>query len=243
MSDQIISFLGEIRHYFPFVSIMAGLSGSLHCVGMCGGLVTATCERTNDIVSYQFGRLCGYLSLGLLGGCLGGFLSLKHIHPFWSLIPATLLAGIFIFWGMKNLRGQKAEIPTPKFLSHFYINLWDRFVKKNQGLNKALMTGLISIFLPCGLLYGIALGTLTLEHSYEALISMFFFWLGTVPAMIAAPSFIRKLINPLQRRLPKIFGLGLVLIGLMTLGLRVVKVYENSMAVQSGSDAESMICH
>jgi hypothetical protein len=65
----------------------------------------------------------------------------------------------------------------------------------------------------------------------------------SVPAMVAAPSFIRKLINPLQRRLPKIFGLGLVLIGLMTIGLRVVKVYENSMAVQSGSDAESMICH
>ncbi len=243
MSDQIISSFTEIRHYFPIVSLMAGLSGSLHCVGMCGGLVTATCERTNDIVSYQFGRLIGYSSLGLLGGFIGGFLSLKHIHPFWSLIPAIVLAGIFIFWGLKNLKGQKAEMPTPKFLSHFYINLWDRFVKKNQGLNKALMTGLISIFLPCGLLYGIALGTLTLEHSYEALISMFFFWLGTVPAMIAAPSFIRKLINPLQRRLPKIFGLGLVFIGLMTLGLRVVKVYENSKAVQSGSAPETLTCH
>jgi hypothetical protein len=48
----------------------------------------------------------------------------------------------------------------------------------------------------------------------------------SVLAMIAAPSFIPMLINPLQRRLPKIFGLGLVLIGLMTLGLRVVKFYK-----------------
>jgi hypothetical protein len=48
----------------------------------------------------------------------------------------------------------------------------------------------------------------------------------SVLAMIAAPSFIRMLINPLQRRLPKFFALDLVLIGFMTLGLRVAKFYK-----------------
>jgi sulfite exporter TauE/SafE len=235
--------IDELRNFLPVVSFIAGLSGSLHCVGMCGGLVTAICGSTKDVFSYQTGRLIGYLTLGALGGFVGGFLSFKTIHPYWSLIPAVFLASLFIFWGLSHLKGKKAEIPTPKFLGRFYFHLWNRMVKKNEGLNRAMATGLISIFLPCGLLYGVVLATLSLENSYEALFSMVFFWLGTTPAMVAAPNFIRKLINPLQRRLPKIFGLGLIFIGLMTLSLRVVKAYENTRLIKAGASIEALDCH
>jgi sulfite exporter TauE/SafE len=243
LSDHLISSINELRNFFPFVSFIAGLSGSLHCVGMCGGLVTATCARTKDVFSYQTGRLIGYLTLGAFGGFFGGFLSFKTIHPYWSLIPALFLASVFIFWGFSHLKGKKAEIPTPKFLRRLYFHLWNGLVKNHEGFNRAMITGLISIFLPCGLLYGVVLATLSLEHSYEALFSMLFFWLGTLPAMMAAPSFIRKLINPLQRRLPKIFGVGLILIGLMTLSLRVLKAYDNTRLIEAGASLEALNCH
>ncbi len=224
MSDQLINWLSEVRTFFPWVSFLAGLGGSLHCVGMCGGLVTATCDRSYEVVRYQIGRLIGYLMLGLLAGVIGGQLDFKNTHPLVSIIPALFIGGLFIYWGVQNYRGKKAEVPTPKWMSKTYTFLWKKFVFKNHGMTKSFFTGLISILLPCGLLYGVVLGTLALQHRHEALFSMFFFWLGTVPSMVVAPSIVRRVIRPFKSKLPKTYAVSLIFIGVFTISLRMAKL-------------------
>ena len=226
MSAQLVNWLSEARSYLPWVSFIAGLGGSLHCVGMCGGLVTATCDKSNDVFRYQIGRLIGYLTLGGLAGVLGSFLSFKTIHPLVSIVPAIFIGLLFIFWGYQNYNGKKAELPAPKIFGRIYTRLWMKLVQKNKNFTKAFFTGLISIFLPCGLLYGVVLGTLALEHTYEAFFSMFFFWLGTVPSMVVAPGVIQKIIRPFKSRLPKTYAISLIAIGVMTITLRMVKLHE-----------------
>lgn len=222
MSDQLVNFL-------PWVSFIAGVSGSLHCVGMCGGLVTASCNEKNDVFRYQVGRLIGYLFLGVLAGSLGKVLNIGF-NPMYSGIFIGLL---FIYWGIQNFRGKKAEIPTPKFLNKLYTKIWMKVVYKNQTFTKAFFTGLISILLPCGLLYGIVLGTVSLESPGLALTSMFFFWLGTVPSMVVAPEIIRKILNPFKSKLPKTYAISLVTIGLITISFRVSKIHESHAEVKS----------
>lgn len=229
LSDQLINFFSEIKTYIPWVSFIAGLGGSLHCVGMCGGLVTATCEHSYDIFRYQMGRLIGYLILGIFAGVLGSFLTFNLLPAYFSVLPAIFIGGLFIYWGLLNYKGRKAEIPAPRFLRNIYTKLWQKLVHKNENFTKAFFTGLISIFLPCGLLYGVVLGTVALQHTADAIFAMFFFWLGTVPSMVVAPGIIQKFLRPLKSRLPKTYAITLVLIGVMTISFRVIKLHANEM--------------
>jgi sulfite exporter TauE/SafE len=210
----------------PWVSFVAGIGGSLHCVGMCGGLVTATCQKSNEVVRYQFGRLTGYLVLGFFAGVLGKIFTIQANNPKLTLVPGLMLGGLFLFWGIQNFRGQKAEIPMPVFFSKIYTKLWMRLVKNNDSSIKSFLVGMLSIFLPCGLLYGVVLGVAAFEHSMYAILSMFFFWLGTVPSMVFAPTILQKILRPLKAKIPKSYAITLILLGLMTISYRVVKFQE-----------------
>jgi hypothetical protein len=55
---------------------------------------------------------------------------------------------------------------------------------------------------------------------------MFFFWLGTLPSMVLAPSIIQKFLKPLKLKLPKTYAVSLIIIGLMTISFRVVRFQE-----------------
>jgi sulfite exporter TauE/SafE len=208
---------------------------------MCGGLVTATCQKTNDIARYQFGRLLGYLCLGLFAGMLGKIFTIQASNPKITLIPGLVLGSLFLFWGIQNYRGKKAEIPMPKILNKFYTKLWLVLVQKNENASKAFFTGFISLFLPCGLLYGVVIGVAAFEHSFHALFTMIFFWLGTLPAMVLAPSIIQRFMKPLKLKLPKMYALSLIFIGLMTITYRVTQFqHANAGVLQSGNILQ---CH
>ncbi|MDO9181106.1 MAG: sulfite exporter TauE/SafE family protein [Bacteriovorax sp.] len=226
----------NLKTVLPWVSFIAGIGGSLHCVGMCGGLVTATCQKNTDIARYQIGRLIGYLVLGFFAGMLGKIFTLQVASPKMTLIPGLILGLLFLFWGIQNYRGKKAELPLPKFLSRVYTIMWMKFVQTNNNFSKAFFTGLLSIFLPCGLLYGIVLGIAAFEHSFHALFAMFFFWLGTLPSMILAPSIIQNFLRPMKSKLPRTYALSLIFIGLATITFRVVRFQEvNAAGINNSS--------
>ena len=234
------NWLNSELAFLPWVSLLAGLGGSLHCVGMCGGLVTATCNKSNDVARYQVGRLAGYLTLGFFAGMLGKIFTIQESNPKMTLIPGVVLGVLFLFWGIQNYRGKKAELPTPKFLSRLYSRLFAILVSKNKNLSKSFFTGLISIFLPCGLLYGVVLGVAAFEHSFHALFTMFFFWLGTLPSMVLAPSIIQKILRPLKMKLPKTYAISLILIGLLTISFRVVRF---NQIHNENAPKQALTCH
>lgn len=244
MSDLQIN----LQHFIPWVSFIAGIGGSLHCVGMCGGLVAASCGKNDEVIKYQLGRLLGYLSLGLFAGALGSLINIKSHSPMAALIPGLFIGVMFLYWGIQNLRGKKAELPMPKFMGKFYSVLWKKLVFRNKTISKSFFTGLISIFLPCGLLYGVVLGAVALQHPFMAVFSMFFFWLGTVPSMVLAPQVFQKILTPLKSHLPKTYAISLILIGLLTVSFRVVKF--NNLHAHDGSTSHAkevkaapMTCH
>lgn len=225
----------------PWVSLIAGFGGSLHCVGMCGGLVSATCSNKEEITKYQIGRLTGYLTLGFFASLLGKIFTIQSSNPKLTLIPGLVLGALFLYWGIQNFRGLRAEIPTPKILSKIYSHLWKNLIIKKSIFSKSYSTGLLSIFLPCGLLYGIVLGVAAFDHSFKAVFSMFFFWLGTLPSMVLAPSIVQKLLKPLKAKLPRTYAISLILIGLMTITFRVMKF--NEVKAQTNNNSTRISGH
>lgn len=221
--------ISHLKTFFPIVAIITGLAGSLHCVGMCGGLVTASCHNHKDIFRYQIGRLLGYLLLGVIAGWLGSYFKDLINHPIFSYLPSFFVGGIFILWGLEIFFEKKFFTRSTKALGTSYQLLWNKLVHHNISITRSFFTGLISILLPCGLLYGVILGAFATQDMLTAFLSIIFFWVGTLPAMLIAPSLFKKLLSPFKANRPKIYALALVLIGLMTIGYRLYnKADDNS---------------
>lgn len=231
-------WINELQGFIPWIALVAGFSGSLHCVGMCGGLVTASCHNKKDIFGYQVGRLASYLVLGLIGGSLGKILNIKSQSTFLSILPSLIIGLIFIYWGVKSFKPQSKPIQSTTLLNKAYKNLWQKFILHNDNKSRSYLVGMLSIFLPCGLLYGIVLGTMATQTPIGAIVGMFFFWLGTLPAMVFAPGLIQKILNPFKMRKPKIYAVCLVLIGLTTIGHRATKHYNFT-----SNEKEQHSCH
>lgn len=243
----------------PWVAFIAGLGGSLHCVGMCGGLVTASCSQGSDIFRYQIGRLIGYMVLGIVGAVLGEMFHFGG-HPFMSLLSAIVIGLMFIFWGLESLIGKRQILKEThplrrlpgQFLSKTYGSLWKKLVFKNATFTRSFFTGLVSIFLPCGLLYGVVISQVALvqaTHQYhQVFIAMIFFWAGTLPSMVFAPKIFQKILRPLKEKLPKAFAVTLMVIGLTTITYRVIHYNEmqhnkTHHSPSEGQGAKAPMCH
>lgn len=216
----------ELTRFIPWVAFISGLGGSLHCIGMCGGLVTASCHNNKDIFRYQVGRLFSYLVLGVIGGTLGSILNFRTAHPLINFAPSIFIGALFIFWGIQSFRRKKTFKLAPRFLSLSYQHLWHRLVANNNSSMKPLLVGALSILLPCGFLYGIVLGTMATQSTAPAVLGMFFFWLGTLPSMLLAPGVMNRVLRPFQVKRPQLYALCLVLIGVGTIGIRAKTHFE-----------------
>lgn len=228
-------------NFLPVASLLAGLSGSLHCLGMCGGLVTASCSGGKDVLKYQVGRLLGYLILGSVAYLFGYVL--KGVVTFhWAPLVSGLFLGVlFIFWGVRSFQGKKAEVPLPAFLRKAYQYSFRNFVSK-AGYFRSFIVGLISIMLPCGLLYGLMVAALALGSYQQIVISLFFFWLGTLPAMIGAPQLIKKVMEPFRKNLPTAYAVLFIVIGVATIAGRL-SAYSPETNSNTNSGKAETHCH
>jgi sulfite exporter TauE/SafE len=187
---------------------------------MCGGLVTASCGGGKDVLKYQVGRLLGYLILGSLAFSVGALV--KGVVPFtWGpLVSGVFLGILFIYWGVKSFSGKRAEVPLPGFLRKLYQLSFRKFVS-TSGNFRSFVVGLLSIMLPCGLLYGMIIAALAMGKYQEVMLSLLFFWLGTLPAMVGAPHLVKKILEPLRKKLPKAYAILFIVIGVTTIANRL----------------------
>lgn len=199
-----------------------GFLGSLHCIGMCGGLISALCMSRPKIwwpglVIYQVGRVTTYSLFGLAAGLFGAMLG--NIGG-WPLLRAlAIVAGLLMIIFGLNLAGW---LPDPLLRLSALVGkriglaaLARKFAQR-ASLSGWYVMGLANGLLPCGLVYA-ALGLAVASASAGAAVLMFFFGLGTFPAMLFAPALLRKLTPELRGGLLRLAGVILVVLGVMTM--------------------------
>jgi sulfite exporter TauE/SafE len=130
------------------------------------------------------------------------------------------MGALFIFWGIKSIKGNRAEIRLPKFISRIYQYVFRNYVSR-AGRHRSFLIGLISIMLPCGLIYGLIIAAIALGSYEQVMISLLFFWLGTLPAMVGAPQLMKKVLQPLKAKLPKVYAVLFIVIGVTTIAGRL----------------------
>jgi len=202
--------------------LVASLVGSLHCVGMCGGLVGfyATAERQGSArwaphLAYHLTRLLAYTTLGAAAGQLGSgldaagaSLGIGRLGLFMALL--TLVARgtpALLGWGTRERlvrleRRPRRSALLPR-LERAFTSLARR-ASERPPLWRASALGLSSALLPCGWLYAfVALAAGTGSARGGALL-LLAFWSGTVPALLGLGVGLQRLAAPLRARLPRL---------------------------------------
>jgi sulfite exporter TauE/SafE len=216
-------------------AFMAGLLGSGHCFGMCGGIagslgaisgIGGRRSPAGPAIQFNVGRLIGYAVLGALAagvlGAAGEIMALKPLGKWLRAVTAlmVLLIGLrfLIDW-----RGLDAIERGGAGLWRRIMPLAVRISQRHDWVGR-LGLGICWGFLPCGLVYTVLLTAASTGNVALGAATMFAFGLGTLPSMLgltlAAPALGAFLADRLVRR---IVGFSLVVLALwMAFGLWAV---------------------
>lgn len=173
-------------------ALTIGLAGSVHCIGMCGGLAgnllfsaSPQVSRTALLFSYNFGRILSYVSLGAIMGFLAQSMieTVYETLYFFRLISAifVILMGLYIAGLWSGLRHFEALF-IPLFNPLKRIS--QRFLPLNNAA-KAIPYGIIWGWLPCGLVYSTLAWSTSSGSALQSAANMGFFGLGTLPGLVA----------------------------------------------------------
>lgn len=174
---------------FLLPALLLGLSGSVHCVGMCGPIVIALPHAAGSRgafvlgrLMYNLGRTATYTALGALFGGLGRSLHLAGFQQALSIACGVLilayLATRWIGRGRLNLDALllRAIAPVQRALAR----------RLAPGGSRSLFTiGLLNGLLPCGLVYVALAGAAATGCAQHGALFMALFGLGTTPLLFA----------------------------------------------------------
>jgi sulfite exporter TauE/SafE len=181
-------------------AFLLGFFSTLHCVGMCGGIIGAlslslpVAIRNNKpkllsfVLAYNLGRIISYSAAGLVAGAVGtGVLQSAGFdqgHAILRFVGITMMVAIGLYltgWLPQLASVEKIGIPIWKSLEPI-----GRKLVPVASLPKALAYGLIWGWLPCGLVYFVLIWALTAGDAIHGALTMLAFGLGTLPTLITA---------------------------------------------------------
>ena len=170
-----------------YTAFIFGLISSLHCIGMCGPIaMMLPVDRNNptkkatQILTYHFGRLTAYGTIGLVFGLLGKGFFMAGIQQQLSIFIGVCMIVIILIPERMFARYNFSK-PVCKTISKIKQQLGSQFANKSY---KSLFTiGLLNGFLPCGMVYVALFGAIAMQSATLGILYMVLFGLGTVPMM------------------------------------------------------------
>jgi hypothetical protein len=187
-------------------ALAAGLLGSPHCVGMCGGFAVSAGSR-GATVAWNLGRLTTYVVLGAVSGTLGGL----RAGPIGGVIAAALL-----IWFSARLAGVAPglQVHLPRLVA------LGAAAARRTGLWGRFALGVVTGLLPCGLLWSALAVAVAGGSPVVGAVAMAAFWVGTVPLLAGAAAGLRRLAaaSPWARRG---LALGVLAAGLWSISVRL----------------------
>lgn len=167
----------------------AGLAGSGHCFGMCGGIAVLAGQRgrSSDVVLINLGRLCGYALIGVFGAWLvGSGMAITGLSRFAGS-SRLVVGGLLLLMAISMLGGGR----WMQGLNRHAGVLWQRLQPLTarllpvQSAWQALSFGVLWGWLPCGLVYAMAPAAWASGNVGTGALVMAAFGLGTLPSMSA----------------------------------------------------------
>lgn len=211
-----------------FAVFLIGLLGGTHCVGMCGGIVSALTvqlpgQRRSDWplhLAYNVGRISSYTLAGAAMGAIGTVgLLFNNILPIQLVlyVAANLMLvalGLYLTGFTRALSG----------VERLGQKLWTRIQPLTRrflparSVGQAFPLGLLWGFLPCGLVYSVLATALVTGSAERGAGLMLAFGLGTLPNLLLAGMVLKRLRDIVRNRAVRT-GSGLVVLAFGVYGL------------------------
>lgn len=175
-------------------ALLLGFFSSSHCLVMCGGIAAAIGSRTEQhrirtILMFNSGRLLSYATLGLIVSLVGLWLQSQnhYLMQFMRTFAGIMLVlmGLYVGrWWLVLTRFEKVGQPVWNALRPI-TNGFMGSSKPHHQLGLGMLWG----FLPCGLIYSALTWVAANGDPLMGFLTMFFFGLGTLPALTAGTLF------------------------------------------------------
>ena len=210
-------------------SFLFGFLGSFHCVSMCGPLVISFSKNKLSNFVYQVGRIISYSFVGYISGLLGKVFVVRS-NIYLSFIFISFFGSLIVFWGIKTFFQHEIKFMFPAKLTNIFTRLWNKFIPLSRlgSLSSSFVIGILTIFLPCGFLFGFALITTTLQNSFLSTIAMLSFSIGTIPVLFITPGIFNNVFRRYTLKVPRAAGIIIIVIGLIFLGTKYKKLINKS---------------
>jgi sulfite exporter TauE/SafE len=221
---------------WPLLSaaLLAGLLGSAHCLGMCGGIsglfavnasVSSLRQQVPLALVYNAGRIVTYAVLGIIVAAFGSVI--VKASPSLAVGIRLLSGCIIILVGLKvafDLRMLNA-------IERMGSSLWSRIAPAAQRLlpvdsmPKAFGLGLVWGWLPCGLVYSVLMIAATSAEPLAGGLTMVTFGVGTMPAMVMTGIGAARMSTMLRRKGARLgLGMLIVVLGLLTVSMPLTRM-------------------
>ncbi len=220
---------------------LVGLAGSVHCVGMCGGIVSAfsltparpafpvavmtiaaprATQSLLRVAAYNTGRIGSYALAGALaGGLAGGARTLAGLSAwqsagYWLANLVLVVLGLYLMGAWSGLTR----------IERLGAGLWNRLrplmgrILPLDSPAKLLALGALWGWVPCGMVYSVLLTAMLAGSASGGAAVMAAFGLGTLPMLLALGMAGSSLRTQLQRKPVRLAG-GLLVLGFGVLGM------------------------
>ncbi len=196
-----------------FVLFIVGVLTSIHCVGMCGGIMLSQSinkdskskfDSIKPALLYNAGRVLAYTVIGGIVGALGSVLSLS--------LPAKaglqIFAGVFMIIMGLNMSGYS-------LFRKFNIKLPRPACSVKRKPKTPFLVGFLNGLMPCGPLQTMQLYALGTGSAFNGALSMLIFSLGTVPLMLTFGALSGLITKGYTKTLLKFSGILVVVLGIV----------------------------
>jgi sulfite exporter TauE/SafE len=223
---------------------LIGLLGGVHCVSMCGGIVSALSMQVTSRqpplllhLGYNFGRIASYSIAGALVGAVGGLGLMLN-----DLLPVQIALYVFanlmlIALGLYLVGIPALLLPVERMGQHLWKRiqpLTRRFLPV-RSTGQAFLLGGLWGWLPCGLVYSILTLALLSGSALRGAAVMLAFGLGTLPNLLMAGVMLAKFRDIVRNRKVRLVS-GALVLGFGLFGLL-------NASTLGGSLWQGVVCH
>jgi sulfite exporter TauE/SafE/plastocyanin domain-containing protein/copper chaperone CopZ len=219
------------------VLFVVGVITSIHCVGMCGGIMLSQSigkesknkfDAIKPALLYNAGRVVAYTVLGGVIGAIGSVFALSLT----AKAGLQLFAGVFMIMMGFNMAGFMA-------FRKFQIKLPNMACKAMSKPRAPFFVGLLNGLMPCGPLQTMQIFALGTGSALAGALSMFMFSIGTVPLMLTFGALSGLLTKGYTKKILKFSGVLIIMLGLImsNRGLALAGMNISPMAIMSSVGA------
>lgn len=177
-------------------AFILGFAGSLHCLGMCGPLVSAleTITTPEKWRLHQWLHHCGrwltYALLGLAAGSVGQTFAALGFQRWIVLIAGIAMLSMLLIPALGHVGLQPAQR-----LSDAVRKQLGKMMHTRNPLYR-FAVGMLHGLLPCGLVYAALAGAVSTSSAWQGMLFMTVFGISTTPALLA----VSRIMNWLKQR-------------------------------------------